>query len=328
MADLNIISYNVKGLRDKFKRTTIFNYVKEKVKEGIVCLQETHSNQEINNLWTNEWNNECFFNDATSNSAGVAILLNIEKEYKVLKYFQDNLGRIQILSIICDENKFLIVNVYNHNQENDQVELLKKMNDALDTFGDLTDHDIIVSGDFNFIYDANLDAKGGNPSLKLRSLAKVTEICEKYDLCDIFRVRHPLSKRFTFRTNNRNINRRLDHFLISNVMQESVRSVTILPSVRSDHSPILLSLNIRNDFKKGPGMWKFNNSLLQNEEYCLQLNETIDNLTLDLENIIDPQMRWEFLKFEIRCFSIKFSKKLAKEKIIQKTNCGKCGERL
>ena len=101
-------------------------------------------------------------------------------------------------------------------------------------------------------------------------------------------------------------------------MQESVRSVTILPSVRSDHSPILLSLNIRNDFKKGPGMWKFNNSLLQNEEYCLQLNETIDNLTLDLENIIDPQMRWEFLKFEIRCFSIKFSKKLAKEKRIQK----------
>jgi exonuclease III len=41
MARFNLISYNVKGLREIVKRTTVFNYLKEKVENGIVCLQET-----------------------------------------------------------------------------------------------------------------------------------------------------------------------------------------------------------------------------------------------------------------------------------------------
>ena len=314
MAELNIISYNVKGLREKVKRITIFNYLKEKLRDGIVCLQETHSSPEAHASWRQEWESEIYFNDNTSNSAGVAILIDLKRDYEILKYFQDDQGRIQILSIIIDDQNFLIINIYNHNLENEQVQLLENMNDALDNFGDLNNYKIIMSGDLNFIYDRNLDATGGNPTMKLRSLAKITKICEEYDLCDIFRIRHPTHKRFTFRTINGNIHRRLDHFLISNIIQESVKSVSVLPSVRSDHSPILLIFKNFDQFTKGPGLWKFNNSLLQNEEFCIQLNENIDKVIEDFEDIADHQLKWELLKFKIRCFAIKFSKKLAKEK--------------
>ena len=46
----------------------------------------------------------------------------------------------------------------------------------------------------------------------------------------------------------------------------SVQSHKILPSYRSDHSTVVLSFQI-NDFKRGNGRWKFNNSLLRDMEY-------------------------------------------------------------
>ena len=39
---------------------------------------------------------------------------------------------------------------------------------------------------------------------------------------------------------------------------------------------------------------------------------------LDQDNIVDPQFRWEYLKYEIRKFSIHFSKDIARNKKIEK----------
>ena len=41
---------------------------------------------------------------------------------------------------------------------------------------------------------------------------------------------------------------------------------------------------------------------------------------LDQDNIVDPQFRWEYLKYEIRKFSIHFSKGIARNKKIERTN--------
>ena len=54
-----------------------------------------------------------------------------------------------------DDQKLLIINIYNHNVEKGQVELLKRMNDALENF-DTSDHKIIMAVDFNFIHDTKL----------------------------------------------------------------------------------------------------------------------------------------------------------------------------
>ena len=65
---------------------------------------------------------------------------------------------------------------------------------------------------------------------------------------------------------------------------------------------------------RGRGLWKFNNSLIENEEYALQIKKFIlDNLNeLFNENILDDQVNWEYLKYNIRKYTIKFSKELAK----------------
>ena len=53
---------------------------------------------------------------------------------------------------------------------------------------------IVLAGDLNVFFDSNLEMKGGKPSLKQKSVAKLLELKEEYDLCDIWRIRNPTKK--------------------------------------------------------------------------------------------------------------------------------------
>jgi len=123
-----------------------------------------------------------------------------------------------------------------------KIELLQKLDTQLSTYN-CVDHNIIIGGDWNFILNKDLDAEGGNPQLKLSSIAEIVKLKNKYDLIDIFRVRFPESKRFTYRQNSPRRLRRLDYFIVSNSLQESISKVDVLASVSSDHSPVFLKFS-------------------------------------------------------------------------------------
>ena len=44
----------------------------------------------------------------------------------------------------------------------------------MQTFDDINEYSIVMGGDWNFILDKDLDAYGGNPRLKLNSIAEHT----------------------------------------------------------------------------------------------------------------------------------------------------------
>ena len=214
------LTYNVKGLRQKLKRIKVFNYVKEKLKNGFIFMQETHSIQNDFLSWQNEWGSQLILNHGCGNSRGTLIAFSSDFNFKLLKNISDDDGRLQLCSIEHNGKKLLLVNIYNENIENKQVLLLQKLSTLLETFSDILEHEIIMGGDWNFIQDKKLDAAGGNPSLKLSSIAELTKIIEVYEP---FRVRFPNKRRFSFRQPNPRRLRRLDYFLISNSSQESVK---------------------------------------------------------------------------------------------------------
>lgn len=57
----------------------------------------------------------------------------------------------------------------------------------------------------------------------------------------------------------------------------SIQSLDILPSYRSDHSTVVLTFQI-NEFKRGRGVWKFNNSLLKDFNYPKLVKSCINNI--------------------------------------------------
>ena len=66
--------------------------------------------------------------------------------------------------------------------------------------------------------------------------------------------------------------------------------------------------------QRGPGFWKFNNSLLENEEFVTKMKFVVKHAKGKHKDVTDKRLFWEMIKMEIRIFSIRFAKKKAKEK--------------
>ena len=60
---------------------------------------------------------------------------------------------------------------------------------------------------------------------------------------------------------------RLDYWLISNNLQDSVSVTNIIPAIKIDHAAISLDFNISQNHIKGLGYWKMNCSLLGVDNY-------------------------------------------------------------
>ena len=163
-----------------------------------------------------------------------------------------------------------------------------------------------MGGDWNFILDKGFDAYGGNPKLKLNSIAEHTKLKNKFLLCDIYRIRNQGLKRFTFRQKTPCLARRLDRFLISKSLQSRVSVCDILPSLLSDHSPLCMTIKTTNVFfKKGPNYWKFNKLLLKDAGYTEEMKRRIEEKKVEYTDM-SGQVRWELIKFEIRKFTMEY----------------------
>ena len=57
----------------------------------------------------------------------------------------------------------------------------------------------MLGGDWNLISNSSLDALGGKPSLKSNSLKQVYDLMTKFDLIDIWRIRNPALRQFSWR---------------------------------------------------------------------------------------------------------------------------------
>ena len=324
-AKLHMLSNNVKGIQKRTKRLGLIQFFKNKIgKNGVVFLQETHSTSEVEQKWNVDFNGQVFYSHGTSNSCGVLIAFLGNQKIVVKNQLTDKKGRILILDVDIDDSNYILINIYNPNTEPEQISTLNQLSNLLKSL-DINNHkQILFAGDFNLFFDRNLEAKGGNPSLKQKSISKIIELKEQFDLCDIWRVRNPNSKVYTFRQNHCSgvINRKLDYFFISNSLQENCEKAQIFSAFASDHSAISVSISESKDFNFGSGLWKFNNSLIKDKNFVKDLKRFIQetNNNLSLDSNIDNQLRWELLKYEIRKFSIKFSKTKAKSERMKRTD--------
>ena len=93
---------------------------------------------------------------------------------------------------------------------------------------------------------------------------------------------------------------RLDFWLISNNLCDFVNSTDIIPAIRTDHAAISLILGEIGE-AKGPGMWKMNASLLDDEEYLNYLSVNISKWKLEGEKeLSDKCSVWDWIKSNIR----------------------------
>ena len=73
-----------------------------------------------------------------------------------------------------------MINLCNANTEKEQSEVLNNLFALLKTFDINPNKHIIMAGDFNLFFNSKLDAAGGNPTLRRKSLAKLIKLKEAY----------------------------------------------------------------------------------------------------------------------------------------------------
>ena len=173
-----------------------------------------------------------------------------------------------------------------------------------------------MAGDFNLLFDSNLDAQGGNPTIKKKLLAKLFELKENYDLCDICRVENTKSKRFTFVQKHSSgfIQHRLDYMFISNTFQKLVTMTEKLTPISADHTPALFSLSKEKGCLRGKIIWKFNTSLTKGQDYITEIKKMIRSFRTANTSLSNRQLKWELLKYEVRKFTINYTKTATKSK--------------
>ena len=106
---LQLFSVNVRGLRSKLKRKSVFTYFRER-KYDIICLQETYITKDVSDGWEKEWGGKLISNDFTSHSSGQVILFRkgVIKNVNIVY----NSRRILITKFEIVSNQIAVVNAH------------------------------------------------------------------------------------------------------------------------------------------------------------------------------------------------------------------------
>ena len=113
MCDFEVVSYNVNGLGDDWKRRKIFNYMKKHTSgKAIVFLQETHSVQKVEKLFEYQWKGKVLFSHGTPSSREVCICFRNDLDYKTFEVINGKDGRYIIARMKIQGQPYVFINCY------------------------------------------------------------------------------------------------------------------------------------------------------------------------------------------------------------------------
>ena len=123
--------------------------------------------------------------------------VKVQLDFKLISSKTDSLGCYIFLEAEIKDSSFVLLNSYAPNKCAEQCVFFSNWTKDVKDFVTDADKYIIVGGDFNVIFDQDLDGRGGNKKRK-DSVQCVEDFIIKYDLLDIWRTRNTTDTRFTW----------------------------------------------------------------------------------------------------------------------------------
>ncbi len=258
---MKIISWNVNSVRARINN--ILEYIKQD-KPDILLMQEIKTPDD--NFPYAEFEKIGFSSNVFGQKSynGVAIISKIDVRNIKKDFIKDNLKQSRVITgeIKIKEKKIELINIYVPNGNPIDTEKYEYKKIWLKKFIEnikkklVKNPNLIIAGDFNIIPEENdvYDFKRyENDALgKLEIRKKFRELLN-LGFEDIYRLKNKTKQEFTFwdyfaNSWQKNYGMRIDHFLVSTNLIESVSSININKKPRSkikpsDHTPIELIIN-------------------------------------------------------------------------------------
>ena len=227
-----------------------------------------------------------------------------------------------------EDGKFLVVSFFSPSIDKEIKQfVINSLCKQLYDMGEEMPQFLILGGDTNTVF-SRLDKEGGSQSLKYNAINAFEDLKIKFNLFDSFRTKNPDKREYSWGTlNPQIIKERIDVILVSNSLQDYVTETGIIPSHKtcSDHGIPFVSIKGYGVPTKGPGVWKFNNSLLKEPSYNSEMKENLPNWINEAERDLPENngSQWGYIKHKIGEFSRNFGAKLKKAKLLLKSNIEK-----
>ena len=296
---IKIASVNVRGLGGQHKRRDVLHYMRN-LNFDIIFMQDTHLTPEKIPYFDSLWKGSAYHCCYTHNSRGTTILINRNVGHEVLFEVRCNEGNYMIIGCRIGTDTYVMGSIYGPNRDN--PDFYQKLDECLDN----TDCDhVIIGGDFNFVLDAEKDCYGYARENNCNAKNVFTNICAKHSLVDAWRLRNTDKTKFTWMRNNPCQGARLDMFFISDHLSSLCCEIEVLPGYRTDHSIVYIEMQIGKS-ERGPGLWKFNESLLQDESYVKMVEACIDQtveqyaIPLYTQSYLADSQNYDTIEFQIK----------------------------
>ena len=160
-------------------------------------------------------------------------------------------------------------------------------------------NNLIVCGDFNMIYDNEMDIIAGAPHSK-REAESFSNFLKLSELEDTWRIMNGNHREFTWCRNTPYTARRLDYIFCDTNMSQHLITSDIKDFACTDHRAVMTNIHADN-FPRGPSRWHFNSSHLRDKIFIDHMNAFIQKcLKEHEEENLDSRTSWEMLKASIR----------------------------
>ena len=154
MDKLKFISYNVQGFKGNWKRKQVLHWLNRE-QFDILSIQESHFLLKDLPDWEKDWDGDLFYSVGSNNSGGVCTLIKKGLEYKLISEFKDKDGRWLILVLQIDNIEYIVGTIYGTNDDN-----TSSLITFLEQLDNIDCQNILIGGDFNFVFDLDLDKWG------------------------------------------------------------------------------------------------------------------------------------------------------------------------
>ena len=223
----------------------------------VVCIQESHcvSLAECD-LWFRSSGFPSVVSPGSKKSCGCVVLFR--PTLSLVQSWADEEGRL----LQC-EFSFRVISLYAANRNPVRNQFLEQLADEVDP-----SIPTLLCGDFNTVFDRNLDCSGYDSSDTWReSSAELATLFESCCCIDAWRYLHPTSASFSWTRPDGSISSRIDLIGCPYIWVTSMSSCDFISCPYSDHCAVLFSVFVPGIVPPVPGLWKLNASFLNEDDY-------------------------------------------------------------
>lgn len=251
-------------------------------KIAILAIQETHLMEESIKELNDKYRHLKFFGSglSTSSTGILFIISDIAGTPQEINFTEIEKGRSGVLYLRYGSQILNIVNVYMPNHKTQQKEALINLRQKLEGIRNITDTELLIVGDWNFVEDRTDQSPQHNDDHGVTS--KMTKLKTRFDLIDGWREAHPEARSFTWEgttgNNRKKIFSRIDQVYVSRMTWGISNKYKIINCNVSDHDGVSVNIRDASAPDTGKGEPKLNLNIMNHLMFREEADRLIDKL--------------------------------------------------